>query len=93
MWSGCCQFWFEKQPEGRSPRRETSVDVCAHGAIVVTETLVCARQRPPQFPLHPYTPRLREHEEEFPLCCLTMRLTGERAEPASPVQPRVRFRA
>src|SRR5665647_2138191 len=34
---------------------ETSVDVCAHGGIVVTEALVCARQRPPQFPLRPYT--------------------------------------
>src|SRR5450756_1224632 len=33
---------------------ETSVDVCAHGGIVVTEALVCARQRPPQFPLRPY---------------------------------------
>jgi hypothetical protein len=30
------------------------VYVCAHGAIVVTETLVCARQCPPQFPLRPY---------------------------------------
>src|SRR5450830_1166042 len=34
---------------------ETSVDVCAHGGIVVTEALVCARQRPPQFPLRPYS--------------------------------------
>src|ERR1035437_8009548 len=34
---------------------ETSVDVCAHGGIVVTEARVCARQRPPQFPLRPYT--------------------------------------
>jgi hypothetical protein len=34
---------------------ETSVDVCAHGAIVVAEALVCARQRLPQFPLPPYT--------------------------------------
>src|SRR5664280_1409314 len=33
---------------------ETSVDVYAHGGIVVTEALVCARQRPPQFPLRPY---------------------------------------
>jgi len=33
---------------------ETSVDVCAHRRIVVTEALVCARQRPPQFPLRPY---------------------------------------
>jgi hypothetical protein len=36
---------------------ETSVDVCAHGGIVVTEALVCARQRPPQFPLRPTAPR------------------------------------
>jgi hypothetical protein len=35
-------------------RGDTSVDVCAHGGIVVAEALVCARQRPPQFPLHPY---------------------------------------
>jgi hypothetical protein len=45
----------EKQPEGRSPGEKTSVDVCAHGGIVVAEALVCARQRPPQFPLHPYS--------------------------------------
>jgi hypothetical protein len=54
MRSGCCRFWFEKQPEGRSPREKTSVDVCAHEAIVVTEALVCARHGGPQFPLHPY---------------------------------------
>jgi hypothetical protein len=53
MRNGCCPFWFEKQPEGRSPREETSVDVCAHGGIVASEALVCARQRPPQFPLRP----------------------------------------
>ena len=28
--------------------------MCAHGRIVVAEALVCARQRPPQFPLRPY---------------------------------------
>jgi hypothetical protein len=44
-----------KQPEGGSVGGEISVDVCAHEAIVVTEALVCARQRPPQFPLRPYT--------------------------------------
>jgi hypothetical protein len=32
-----------------------SVDVSAPGAIVVAEGLVCARQRPPQFPLRPYS--------------------------------------
>jgi hypothetical protein len=36
---------------------ETSVDVCAHGGIVVTVALVCARQCPPQFPLRPYISR------------------------------------
>jgi CDGSH-type Zn-finger protein len=55
MRNGYCQFWFEKQPEARSSRENTLVDVWAHGAIVVTETLVCARQRQPQFPLRPYS--------------------------------------
>jgi hypothetical protein len=32
-----------------------SVDVSAPGAIVVAETLVCGRQRPPPFPLRRYT--------------------------------------
>jgi hypothetical protein len=31
--------------------------VCAHGAIVDAKALVCARQRPLQFPLHPYSER------------------------------------
>jgi len=42
---------------GKVTLRKSSVDVCAHGGIVVTETLVCARQRPLQFPLRPYSPR------------------------------------
>ena len=29
--------------------------MCLRGDIVVPEIPVCARQRPPQFPLHPYT--------------------------------------
>ena len=29
--------------------------MCVHGGIVVTDALVSARQRPPQFPLRPYT--------------------------------------
>jgi hypothetical protein len=48
-------YWFEKQPDGRSPGGGTSVEVCAHGGIVVTDALVCERQRLPQFPLRPYT--------------------------------------
>ena len=55
MRNGYYQFSFEKQPKGRSPRGETSVGVCAHGGIVVTDVLVSARQRPPQFPLRPYS--------------------------------------
>ena len=31
--------------------------MCAHGGIVGAPALVCARQRPPQFPLRPYTAR------------------------------------
>jgi len=54
MRNGYCQFWFEKQLEGWSPRDDTSVDVCAHGAIAVAEALVWARQHEPQFPLRPY---------------------------------------
>ena len=50
-----CRFSFKEQPEGRSFRGKTSVDVCPLGGIVVTEALVCARQRSPQFPLRPYT--------------------------------------
>ena len=57
MRSGCRQFWFEKLPEGAVTRGKTSLDVYAHGGIVVAEALVCARQRPPQFPLHPYRGR------------------------------------
>src|ERR1035437_1467539 len=38
----CCQFWFEKQPEGRSPGGNP-VDVCADGGIAVGEVLVCPR--------------------------------------------------
>jgi hypothetical protein len=52
MRSGCCRYCFEKQPKRAVTRGATSVDVCAHGGIVVTDG--CARQRPPQFPLHPY---------------------------------------
>ena len=36
--------------KGRSPGGETSVDVYSPEAIVVAEALVCAHQRPPQFP-------------------------------------------
>src|ERR1039457_620234 len=42
-------------------RGKTRGDVCVHGGIVVTDALVSARQRPPQFPLRSYTPR------QFPL--------------------------
>ena len=60
MRNGYCQFWFEKLPEGRATGGKTSVDVCLRGDIVVPEVLVCARQRPPQFPLRPY------NEERLP---------------------------
>ena len=35
-------------------RGDTSVDVCAHGGIVVADALVCKRYSPRQFPLRPY---------------------------------------
>jgi predicted aldo/keto reductase-like oxidoreductase len=43
-----------KVARGAGPPGKTSVDVCAHRGIVGAESLVCARQRPPQFPLRPY---------------------------------------
>jgi hypothetical protein len=52
-------------------RGETSVDVCLRSDIVVPEILVCARQRPRQFPLRPYSPR------QFPLPPYTRRLLQE----------------
>jgi len=61
MRNGYCQFWFEKLPEGRATGGKTSVDVCLRGDIVVPEVLVCARQRPPQFPLRPYSPVYAYH--------------------------------
>jgi Integrase core domain len=61
MRSGGCPCWFEKQPERAVTREKTSLDVCAHGGIVVAEALVCARQRPPQFPLRPYSPVYAYH--------------------------------
>jgi hypothetical protein len=63
MRSGSCRCWFEKLPEGRATGGKTSVDVCLRGDIVVPEILVCARQRPPQFPLRPYT----ESRERCPI--------------------------
>ena len=54
MRNGCCLCSFEKLPEGWSRRGKTLVDVCARGGIVVAVALVCARQRPRQFPLRPY---------------------------------------
>jgi hypothetical protein len=54
MPNNCCQFWSEKQREVRSTGA-TSVDVCADGSVVLGEALACGRQRPPQFPLRPYS--------------------------------------
>src|ERR1019366_4976569 len=57
MRSGCFQCWFEKQPEERSGRSAIDAE---GGRCVRTrtenagESLVLARQRPPQFPLRPY---------------------------------------
>src|ERR1017187_8068127 len=42
---------------GHVDQRVESIDVCAYGRIVGAKPLVSARQRPPQFPLHPYSRR------------------------------------
>jgi hypothetical protein len=63
--SGCCRYWFEKQPEGESRRSATGAgvaDVCALGARTTTMLLARARERASQFPLHPYTRAIFESE-------------------------------
>src|ERR1035437_2822069 len=61
--NGCCQCWFAKGSSRGDPPGKTSVDVCDDGGIVVAEALVCARQRPPQFPLRPYNTRQRNDDQ------------------------------
>src|ERR1035441_5498566 len=59
--SGCCRCWFEKQPEGRLPRGRRRPTVCAHGAFVVTEALVCARHARRNSHCAPTTPHKIPH--------------------------------
>jgi hypothetical protein len=57
------------------------VHVCAGGVIAVTEALVCACQRLPQFPLRPYTPR------QFPIASLHSPALVHARMPGAPGDP------
>ena len=53
MRNNCCRFWFEKQPEVRSPEGNPGRRVRSRRHRSDRDTGLCA-PTPPQFPLRPY---------------------------------------